>query len=69
MPLFEVAIIRKPTKKEVEEGTGEEGLVLPPTSVVARDSNAAVISAVTQNGGIKNFDPNKCEVLVRPFGG
>jgi len=67
MPLFEVAIIKKPTKKEVDEGTGMEGLVLAPTPVVARDANSAVIAAVTKDGGLKDFDPNKCEVIVRPF--
>lgn len=67
MPLYEVAIIKRPTKKEIEEGTGMEGLVLAPTAVVARDPNSAVIAAVTRDGGIKDFDPNKCEVLVRPF--
>lgn len=67
MPLFEVAIIKKPTKKEIEEGTGVEDLVLPPTPVVARDANSAVIAAVTKDGGVQGFDPNKCEVLVRPF--
>lgn len=67
MPLFEVAIIRKPTKKEVDEGTGQEGIILPPTPVVARDPQGAVIAAVmTKNP--EGFDPNKCEVVVRPFG-
>lgn len=27
MPLFEIAITEVPTKKEIEEGTGEEKLV------------------------------------------
>lgn len=67
MPLFEVAIIRKPTKKEIDEGTGQEGLVLAPTAVVARDANSAVIAAVTKDGGVPGFDANKCEVIVRPF--
>jgi hypothetical protein len=67
LPLFNVAIIRKPTKKEIEEGTGEEGLVLAPTAVIARDANSAVIAAVTKDGGVKGFDPNRCEVLVQPF--
>jgi hypothetical protein len=65
--LFEVAILKKPSKKESEEGTGVETLVLAPTCVVARDANSAVIAAVTKDGGIKDFDPNKCEVLIRPF--
>lgn len=66
MPLFEVAIIKKPTKKEIEDGTGEEKLVLAPTSVLARDANSAVISVVTSKT-LDGFDPNKCEVIVRPF--
>ena len=67
MPLYEVAIIRKPTKKEIDEGTGAEGILLPPTPVVARDPQGAVIAAVTRQP-LEGFDPNKCEVLVRPFG-
>ena len=67
MPLFEVAIIKKPSKKELDEGTGIEELVLAPTPVVARDPNSAVIAAVTKDGGLKGFDANKCEVIVRPF--
>jgi len=65
--LFEVAIIRKPTKKEIEEGTGQEQLILAPVTVLAADPQGAVISAVTRNGTIKDFDPHRCEVLVRPF--
>ena len=67
MPLFEVAIIKKPTKKESDEGTAVEELILEPTAVLARDSSSAVIAAVTKDGGLKGFDSNKCEVLVRPF--
>ena len=67
MPLFEVAIIRKPTKKESDEGTASETILLEPVAVVARDSQGAVIAAVTRDGGVRDFDPNYCEVLVRPF--
>lgn len=63
MPLFEVAVIEKPSKKEAEEGAVEK-LVLAPKAVVARDSQGAAISA-TQ--GLQGLDVNKCEVLVRPF--
>lgn len=68
MPLYEVAIIQKPSKKEIEEGTGEEKLLLAPTHVLASTPQAAVIVAVTKDGGVKGFDPNKSEVIVRPFG-
>jgi hypothetical protein len=59
----------QPTKKEVEEGTGVEEMLLAPVAILARDPNSAVIAAVTKDGGLKNFDPNRCEVLVRPFAG
>lgn len=67
MPLYEVAVIRKLTKKEMEEGTGQEALILAPTAVLARDEQVAAIEAVTRDGGIKGFDANRCEVLIRPF--
>lgn len=67
MPLYEVAIIRKPTKKEAAEGTAGEVLLLAPVPILARDPQGAVIAAVTKDGGIRDFDPNYCEVLVRPF--
>jgi hypothetical protein len=66
MPLFEVAIIKTPTKKEVEDGTGNEELILAPTPVVARDANMAAIAVVTKNPP-EGFDPNRCTVLIRPF--
>lgn len=67
MPLFEVAVIRKPTKKEIEDGTVDEAMIMAPTPVIARDLQTAIIAALTKDGGIKGFDPNKCEVIGRPF--
>lgn len=65
MPLYEVAIVEKPSKKEAEEGVVER-LVFGPKFVVARDPQSAAISAVL--GGDKpDIDLNKSEVLVRPF--
>lgn len=66
--LYEVAIIKKPTKKEMEDGTGKEELLLAPTCVLAANPQGAVIVAVTKDGGVKGFDADQCEVLVRPFG-
>jgi hypothetical protein len=65
--LYEVAIISHPSKKEIEDGTGEEKLLLAPTYVLAANPQAAVILAVTKDGGVSGFDPNKSEVIVRPF--
>jgi|TARA_Y100000034_G_scaffold95488_1_gene116020 hypothetical protein len=47
MPLFEVALIEKPTKKEAEDGEIEK-LILSPTPVLARDDQAAFIQAVNR---------------------
>lgn len=68
MPLFEVAIIQKPTKKEVEEGTGAEKLVFGPKAVIARDNQSAAIAAVTGPDAPTGLDMSRAEVLVRPFG-
>jgi hypothetical protein len=67
MPLFEVAIIQKPTRKEIEEGTGSEKLLFGPTAVLARDNQAAAITAVTGTGAPVGLDMARAEVLVRPF--
>ena len=64
MPLFEVAILEKPTKKEQEEGKSER-LVLGPVSVIANDPQSAAISAVMDKN--VEVDRSRMEVLVRPF--
>jgi hypothetical protein len=67
MPLFEVAIIKKPTKKEIEEGSGVEELLFGPKAVLARDGQAAAITAVTGKDAPASLDMTRAEVLVRPF--
>jgi hypothetical protein len=67
MPLFEVAIIQKPTKKELEEGTGKETLLFGPEAVLARDNQSAAITAVTGPKAPQGLDMARAEVLVRPF--
>ncbi len=68
MPLFEVAILEKPTVKEAEAGKGER-LVLGPVPVVANDPQGAGIAAVLEDtdGKLKEVDRQRMEVLVRPF--
>lgn len=66
MPLFEVAIIQKPTKKEGEDGIPEK-LVFGPKAVIARDNQSAAIAAVMDGGVDKDVDRTRMEVLVRPF--
>lgn len=65
MPLFEVAILERPTKKEAEEGRAER-LVFGPKPVVANDQQSAAIAAVLDGGTIE-ADRARMEVLVRPF--
>jgi hypothetical protein len=67
MPLFEVAIIQQPTKKESEEGTGVEKLLFGPKAVLARDSQTAAISAVTGTDAPQGLDMSRAQVIVRPF--
>ena len=65
MPLFEVAILERPTKKELEEGAYEK-IIMKPTSVVAVDEQSAAISAVMDTGKL-DIDRTRMQVLVRPF--
>lgn len=70
MPLFEVAILQKPTKREIEEGGATEQLVFGPKPVVARDDQGAGIAAVLEakeEAESVDFDMNRCEVIIRPF--
>lgn len=67
MPLFEVAIIQQPTKKEAEEGTGKEQLLFGPKAVLARDAQTAAIAAVTGEGAPTGIDMGRAQVFVRPF--
>lgn len=67
MPLFEVAIIQQPTKKEAEEGTGVEKLLFGPKPVIGRDGQTAAIAAVTGPDAPKELDMTRAQVLVRPF--
>lgn len=65
MPLFEVAILEQPTKKEAEEGSVEK-LVFGPKAVIARDSQSAAIAAVMDGEKI-TVDRTRMTVIVRPF--
>jgi hypothetical protein len=64
MPLFEVAILEKPTKKEAEDGAIEK-LVFGPRAVVAKDSQTAAILAAMDSK--LTIAQDRMEVLTRPF--
>ena len=65
MPLFEVAILEKPTEKEAEDGQVEK-LILKPTAVIASDIQSAGIVAVLDNEGL-DINRDRMQVIVRPF--
>lgn len=65
MPLFEIAILQKPTKKQAEDGE-EEKLVFGPAFTVARDQQSAAIKAIMEKTPA-GLDMARAEVLVRPF--
>lgn len=64
--LYLVALVRKPTKKEEEDGK-QEVLILPPTAVISRDDKSAAVQAVAANKGKIDTDLSNVEVMVRPF--
>lgn len=66
MPLFEIAILLKPTKKEAEDG-GSEKLIFGPKPVLARDEQAAGFAALMGEEIPRDLDMNRAEVLIRPF--
>lgn len=66
MPLFEVAILEIPTKKDKEEGKSER-LVMAPKAVIASDTQSAAIAAVLDQDTKLEVDRTRMQVLVRPF--
>ena len=65
MPLFEVAILEVPTKKESEESGDLEKLVFGPKAIIAQDPQSAGIAAVLDEQ--VKVKKEKMKVLVRPF--
>ena len=65
--LYEVAIIEQP-KVSKDDPAGVDVLVLPPTCVIAKDTQGAAIEAVLSNAErLKDVDRQRMRVLVRPF--
>lgn len=66
MPLFEIAITQKPTKKEAEDGNTEK-LMFGPKAVVAKDQQSAVIDLAMSGELPKEIDRARMEIYCRPF--
>lgn len=69
--IYEVVIIKKPTKKEVEEGTASETLITDGVKIiVAPSENVAATKALRQflPANTPDDDLDRIEVKIRPFG-
>jgi len=64
--LFEVALVKKPTKKEVEEGFLGE-LLVAPECYIAHDAHSAGAKSTMKNREKVEAIIDRVEVLVRPF--
>jgi len=65
--LYWVAAIIEPTKKEKEETSAMEKLVMQPKIIVARDDKDAAIKVVMGEESLKGLDADKLQIVVRPF--
>ena len=65
--LYEVAMVQKPTKKELDETNASEKLIFGPECVIAKDDRMAAVAAVAQAMDKLPVDLSNVEVLVRPF--
>ena len=65
--LYWVAAIIEPTKKEKEETSKMEELVMQPKIVVARDDKDAAIKVVMEEESLRGLDKDKLQIIVRPF--
>ena len=66
MPVFEVVIILRPTKKDADDGE-QETLLLGPKALIAKDEQAAAIGAVMSGKLGTDIDLSRVDVKVRPF--
>jgi hypothetical protein len=65
MPLYEVAVLTKPSKNDQDNGI-QQSIIMLPKAVVASDEKAAAVKATA---GISVNQTDDIEVLVRPFVG
>ena len=65
MPLYEVAVIEKPTKKESEDGMLEK-IIVKPELIVAKDDKHAGFMVFKKLPD--TVDLSKVSVIIRPFG-
>lgn len=68
MPLYEIAVIEHPTKKDRDEEGKGDTLLLPIQPVMAGSEQAAAsIAVMKSNLSEEQLASPRVEVLVRPF--
>ena len=68
MPLFQVAILRKPTRKQKEEEGKDEELILAPINVIAKSGPAAAMKVTIDHAAaLKDEDPSRIDIIAVSF--
>jgi len=66
--LYEVAIIEQPKKVKDDENVQTPKIVLEPRVLMARnDQDAAVKAALKFRDDLGDADPERIDIIVRPF--
>ena len=65
--LFEIAIVKIPTRNERKDGKQEELVYWTDKPIVADDAQSAVVSVMLDNPQIAQLPRNQIEVHCRPF--
>ncbi len=65
--LFWVAATLEPTKKEREEESKQETLLVQPKIVVAKDDKTAAMKMLMDSTELKGADLNRVNIHVSPF--
>lgn len=68
--IYWIAAVEKPKKVKAKEGeeevTSQDKLLLPPRAIIAKNEQSAAFQ-VARMDELKDADPDRVEILVRPF--
>lgn len=67
MPLYQIAVVSMPSKKDIEEGISENLIYWTEKPICAKNEQAALFG-VAMSDALKGADLNKIQVIVVPFG-
>lgn len=66
MPLYEIAVMSIPSKKELEEGEVEKLLYYTNPPICAKNEQGAIFQ-LAMVPALKDIDMNKATLMIRPF--